>query len=83
MELTQLPEIASSLGLDQAAFKTCLDSGKYAAAVKAQLDEGSKAGVTGTPANVIYDMQTGKIKVIEGAMPYDSLKQALDAFIKG
>jgi protein-disulfide isomerase len=83
LELAGLPDVATSIGLDQTAFKTCLDSGKYAAAVKAQEDEGSKSGVQATPTNVIYDLQTNKIKVIEGALPYDSLKQSLDEFMKG
>ena len=81
MELTSLPDLAGQLGLDSAAFKQCLDSGKFEKKVKDQLAEGNKAGVQATPTGVIYDMQTGKTVLIEGALPYDSLKQSLDTFL--
>lgn len=82
IELTDLPTIAASLGLNQATFKQCLDSGKFTQKVKDQLAEGNKAGVQATPSNVIYDTKTGKNLLVEGALPYDNLKQALDTFIK-
>lgn len=43
-------KIASELGLDGTAFKTCLDSGNHAADVKKRMDEGRKAMLTGTPS---------------------------------
>jgi predicted DsbA family dithiol-disulfide isomerase len=41
---------AAELKLDTGAFKTCLESGSQAAAVRKDIDDGYKAGVTGTPA---------------------------------
>jgi len=41
---------ASEIGLDLAAFKNCLASGKYKIAVQKDIEDGVKAGVTGTPA---------------------------------
>ena len=81
MELSQLPSFASEIGLDEARFKACLDGGKFEKKVNDQLDEGSKAGVQATPTGLIYDLKTGKTKLIEGALPYESLKQELDNFL--
>lgn len=81
LELTQLADVASEAGVDAAAFQQCLDSGKFASKVKSEQDEGTKAGVQATPTGVIYDMKTGKTKLVEGALPYDSLKQELQTFI--
>lgn len=81
MELADLPNMASQLGLNQTTFKQCLDSGKFEKKVKDQLNEGSTAGVQATPTNVIYDLKTGKNFMIEGALPYEALKQSLDDFL--
>lgn len=81
LELTQLGEVAGEVGLDTAAFQQCLDSGKYAQKVKDMLNEGSQAGVQATPTGVIYDMKTGKTRLVEGAVPYETLKQEIDTFM--
>lgn len=83
MALTQLPDLAKGIGLDQAKFKNCLDNGDFEQEVKDDQAEGTKAAVAATPTTVIYDMQTGKQKVIEGALPYESVKASLDELIKG
>jgi len=53
LDSVQLPVIAGQVGLDVAKFNTCLDSGKYAAKIKADYDDGLKAGVNGTPHTVL------------------------------
>lgn len=80
--LDQLGPLAAELGLDQNAFQQCLDTDKFAQKVKDQSTEGTAAGVQATPTGVIYDMKTGKTKLVEGAVPYDSLKTELENFIK-
>lgn len=82
MELTELSTIASNIGLDATAFQTCLDSNKYADQVKSESEEGQKAGIQATPTGVLYDMKTGKTQLVEGAVPYDSLKTTIENFIK-
>lgn len=81
LELAGLGGVAAEAGVNEGAFKECLDSNKYEKKVKDQSAEGSQAGVQATPTGVIYDMKTGKSLAIEGALPYDSLKQQLDTFI--
>ncbi len=71
--VNDLKKDAADLGLDTAKFNACLDSGKYAAEIQKDIDDGKKAGVTGTPAFVING------RFIGGAQPYSAFKQAIDA----
>ena len=80
--LDQLVPLAVELGLNEAKFKECLDSGKYATHVKEDMNGGSKAGVTGTPGNILLDTKTGKTKLIPGAVPFETIKAAIDEMLK-
>lgn len=82
LNLDDLPNLASQVGLNSGKFKACLDSGKYAQRVEDDYQGGIKAGVTGTPGNILLDTKTGKNKVVPGAVPFDQLKQAIDNLLK-
>lgn len=56
---------ASELGLDQAKFNQCLDSGQYASKIRAQKTEGDNAGVTGTPTSFANGI------IYPGAYPFE------------
>jgi protein-disulfide isomerase len=45
-----LKQYAAEVGADRAAFDQCLDGHKYQAAVNADIEAGSKLGVSGTPS---------------------------------
>ncbi len=76
-----LPVFAKNLGLDEAAFNTCLSSGKYTEAVKKSAAEGFASGARGTPFSII--MKDGKqVGTINGAEPLASVKAKLDALLK-
>ena len=64
---------AKELGLNAAKFNDCLDSGKYAAKVKADYQEGAVKGVNGTPATFVNG------ELVSGALPYETFKQIIDA----
>jgi predicted DsbA family dithiol-disulfide isomerase len=72
LSIDDLKKYARKLGLDEARFDACLDAGEQAAAVVAMIEEGSKAGVTGTPAFFINGI------MISGARPYGSFKEIID-----
>lgn len=61
-------QIAKDLKLNTSQFDACLDTGKYASAVKKDLDEGVALGVQGTPTFVINGV------AIVGAQPFDNFK---------
>jgi protein-disulfide isomerase len=78
-----LEAFAQTLGLNTTQFNTCLESGKYAQAVADSKAEGDNAGVgaSGTPKGFI--LKDGKVvSTIDGAEPYSSVKQKLDAALK-
>lgn len=79
--LDKLPALAKELGLDEAKFKTCLDSGKYAQKVQQQETEGSASGVDGTPGNIIVNLDTNENKLISGAYPFDNFKTVIDKYL--
>jgi len=80
LERADLDKYAAAVGLNAAQFKSDMDSGKYKAAVEADLAEGRKVGVTGTPTFVIG---TGTTTItgekLVGAQPIDAFKRAIDA----
>lgn len=73
-----LPDLAVDVGLNKSAFQACLDSGEMAQNVDDDYQSGLKAGVTGTPGNILLDTKTGESVLIPGAVPYPQLKQAID-----
>jgi protein-disulfide isomerase len=81
LDLDTLPDLASQVGLNRTAFQSCLDSGEFANHVEADYQGGLKAGVTGTPGNILLDTKTGETQLIPGAVPYPQLKQAIDAML--
>ncbi len=77
---------AKALGLDEEGFKKCLDEGTYAAAIRKDVAEGQKAGVTGTPAFFlgVVDGTDGKVKVVRnlsGAQPFSAFQAAIDGIL--
>lgn len=80
--LDKLVPLAVELGINETKFQECLDSNKYAAHVKEDMDGGSKAGVTGTPGNILLDTKTGKTRLIPGAVPYETISAAIDEMLK-
>ena len=63
---------ARKLDLDLEAFSQCLESGKYAATVQQDLEDGMAAGVSGTPAVFING------RVLKGSKPYDGIKKVVE-----
>jgi protein-disulfide isomerase len=64
-------DLAAELDLDTGAFAECLDSGRHEAGVRADLEEGSQLGVTGTPGFFING------NYLSGAQPYAVFEQAI------
>ncbi len=68
----QLKQKAARLGLEAETFNECLDSGKYAQQVMADLEAGSSVGVTGTPAMFING------RFLSGAQPFEEISRVID-----
>lgn len=69
---TALKQYAAEIGADRAAFDQCLDSHKYRAAVNADIEAGSKVGVTGTPTFFING------EVLVGNQPLGDFQRVIE-----
>lgn len=75
---------AKAIGLNEDGFKRCLTEGTYAAAVRRDMGEAQKAGITGTPAFflAVPEGKDGKVKTLQrlsGAQPFAAFQAAIDA----
>jgi len=53
LNLAELPKVAKNLGLDEEAFNQCLSSGRYTEKVNNDYADSLKAGLRGTPHNLL------------------------------
>jgi len=72
LDVPSLKATAQTLGLDAAQFGQCLDSGKWAAAVKEDQQLGLKLGVNSTPSLYING------RSLVGAQPFEAFKTIID-----
>lgn len=68
---------ATRLQLDVPAFAACLDSNKYAEQVRLDLLEGSRLGVTGTPAIFVNG------RFLSGAQPFEEIAKVIEEELRG
>ncbi|HEV8659488.1 MAG TPA: thioredoxin domain-containing protein, partial [Thermoanaerobaculia bacterium] len=80
-----LPKHAEALQIDTPVFQKCLDSGRYAADIKKDIDVANSAGISGTPTFLIGTVQpNGSVKVtnkLVGAKAYAEFKSAIDKLL--
>lgn len=81
LDPAQLPIMAKTVGLDVKAFNTCLSSGKYKNKVEADYQDAVRAGGKGTP-NSIFITKDGMKTPVEGAQPYENVKNVIDALLQ-
>ena len=72
LQVADLKAHAAKLGLDAAKFGQCLDSGRHAGLVEADLRAGQGYGVSGTPAFFVNG------RPLVGAQPFDAFAQVID-----
>ncbi len=74
-------QYAQQLGLTTTQFDSCLDSNKYESEIQADLQQGSTAGVQGTPGFILGTKSGDKVKgrLISGACPASTFQQAIAA----
>lgn len=72
LAVDKLKERAKELGLNAESFNSCLDSGKYQAKVSEDLQAGTAAGVSGTPALFVNG------RFINGAVPLEQITEIVD-----
>lgn len=75
LEVEKLKSYAGEIGLDRARFDDALDSGKFAAMVQRDVEEGMKLGLKGTPSLFI----NGRRVTVK---TYEELKATVDAALR-
>lgn len=73
LALPDLEARAKQVGLDLAAFRSCLSAKQTAKEVDADLEEARRAGVTGTPAFFVNGI------LLSGAQPLEAFVEVIDA----
>lgn len=73
LNLENLKKWAIDLSLDINEFNQCLDSGKYYDEVQRDMEEGTAAGVRGTPAFFINGV------FLSGAQPFSAFEKIIEA----
>ncbi len=67
-----LKAFAAALGLDEAAFNSCLDSGRHRAEIEAAVGTAAERGVTTTPTTIVNG------QLIEGAVSFEQLRDIIE-----
>lgn len=72
LNVPELKQYATTLGLDATKFTQCLDSGKHASLVAAGMAQGERMGVNSTPTLYING------RALIGAQPFEAFKAVID-----
>lgn len=78
--LKALSSEAVAQGVAKDAFESCLRSGRYTEQIKQTFQDAVNTGCTGTPCSFIVDKDGNKYP-IEGAQPFQSVKQIIDTLL--
>jgi protein-disulfide isomerase len=78
--VADLPTIAAEMGVNQAAFTSCVSEKRFAAEVAAEGEAALAAGGRGTPYSIILT-KDGETFPINGAQPYEVVKQVIDTIL--
>lgn len=71
-------DAAVSLGVNLDLFNSCVEDPEMSRLVDQDLDTGMKAGIRGTPGNIIMNIETGETSLISGAQPFPLVKASID-----
>lgn len=72
--------VVQQLGLSSGSFDGCMSSHTYQQKVEADYENAGEIGATGSPFSILL-VKGQKPSVISGSIPYDTMKQIIDASI--
>ncbi|MAZ30172.1 disulfide bond formation protein DsbA [bacterium] len=73
---TVIPQIVREIGLDETAFQTCFESGKYDEHIQDDVDNAIATGGRGTPWSIVV-APNGKTFPLNGAQPLAAVQQLI------
>ncbi len=74
---TVIPQIVREIGLDETAFQTCFESGKYDDHIESDIANAIETGGRGTPWSIVI-APNGKTFPLNGAQPLEAVKQLIN-----
>jgi protein-disulfide isomerase len=80
----KMTEVASTLKLDTAQFKSCLQQTKYADKISKDMSDGEATGVSGTPTFIVGKSTSGATlngTALVGAQTISSFKKVIDPLL--
>ncbi|MBN1451469.1 MAG: DsbA family protein [Anaerolineales bacterium] len=81
LDMTNFMAWAGLIGLDEDAFRECMDERRYQARADQDAQDGNALGVQGTPTFFLTYSVGGveQTRVIEGAQPFEAFQREIDA----
>lgn len=77
LDTAGLAKLATDAGVSAAKYNDCVTKKETEAQVDTDVQEGSAAGVNGTPGFILINNKTGKVESVAGAQPVASFEAAL------
>lgn len=77
-----LTGLVESLGVDMDGVRTCVGNSKAKKIVEADMEQANKLNISGTPATIIVDNQTGSSHIISGAQPEGAITAVIERMLK-
>lgn len=81
IDLSKLPEIAKNIGLNKEQFESCLESGRHAEKIEAQIKDAENSGANGTPYSIAI-AKDGKKYPLNGALPHEQIKLIIEEALR-
>ena len=72
-----LLKLAKSFGVNAEKFEACVSAAETQKQVNDDLQDGAAAGITGTPGVILINHKSGRVDVLAGAVPIESLRDAV------
>lgn len=64
------------------SIKACYESGEMKSVVQKSVEDAMAMGIQGTPNNILKNVKTGEIRLLEGAYPLSELEKAMNELKK-
>lgn len=80
--VADLTGLVENMGLDLPTLRECVTKEHIKEIVDADIEQASKLGISGTPATIIVDNQTGRSHIISGAQPAGAFTATIERMLK-
>ncbi|PCI24898.1 disulfide bond formation protein DsbA [Candidatus Peregrinibacteria bacterium] len=74
----QLEPLVKELGFDVAKYNACMKSNETLSIINQHKVEAAALGISGTPANILRNNETGEVRFLPGAYPYEAFEAVIE-----